>query len=60
MNTIVFVLIVLNSNGHFTNTVIPTMEFNTLEKCEQAIRAFAADIKGQKGYIDMRCVRIEK
>jgi len=60
MNTIVFVLIVLNSNGHFTNTAIPTMEFNTLEKCEQAIRAFETDAKGKKGYIDMRCVRIEK
>jgi len=60
MNTIVFVLIVLNSNGHFTNTVIPTMEFNTFEKCEQAIRAFETDAKGKKGYVDMRCVRIEK
>ena len=60
MNTIVFVLIVLNSNGHFNNTVIPTMEFNTLDKCEQAIRVFEADTKDRKGYVNMRCVRIEK
>jgi hypothetical protein len=60
MNNIVFVLIVLNSNGHFTNTVIPTMEFNTYWKCEQAIRAFADDAKVQKGLVNMRCVRIEK
>jgi hypothetical protein len=60
MNTIVFVLIVLNSNGHFTNTVIPTMEFLTLEKCQQAIQAFTDDIKGKTGYVNMRCVRIEK
>ena len=60
MNTIVFVLIVLNNNGHFTNTVIPTMEFNTVQKCEQAIRAFEDDLKGKTGYANMRCVRIEK
>ena len=60
MNAIVFVLIVLNSNGHFTNVVIPTMEFNTVQKCEQAIRAFEDDIKGKTGYVNMRCVRIEK
>ena len=60
MNTIVFVLIVLNSNGHFTNTVIPTMEFTSLEKCQQAIQAFADDTKGKTGYVNMRCVRIEK
>ena len=60
MNTIVFVLIVLNSNGHFTNTVIPAMEFSTLDKCEQAIRVFEADTKDRKGHVNMRCVRIEK
>jgi hypothetical protein len=60
MNTIVFVLIVLNSNGHFTNTVVPTMEFRSLETCQQAIQAFTDDAKGKTGYINMRCVRIEK
>ena len=60
MNAIVFVLIVLNNNGHFTNTVIPTMEFNTREKCEQAIRTFESDSNGQTGLVRMRCVRIEK
>jgi len=60
MNNIVFVLIVLNSNGHFTSTVIPTMEFNTYWKCEQAIRSFEADAKGKTGFVNMRCVRIEK
>jgi hypothetical protein len=36
------------------------MEFNTYWKCQQAIQAFAADAKGKTGYVNMRCVRIEK
>ena len=60
MNEIVFVLIVLAQNGHFRNIVIPTLEFRTQEKCEQAIRTFARDSEGKDGTVAMRCVRIEK
>jgi hypothetical protein len=59
MNNIVFVLIVITSNGHWSNPVIPTLEFKTREKCEQAIRTFANESnRGEKG--NMRCIGIEK
>lgn len=60
MNTVVFVLVVISSNGHWFNPVIPTLEFRSLEKCENAIRAFKDEAKDGKGDIRMRCVRIEK
>jgi hypothetical protein len=60
MNNIVFVLIVLANNGHFANTVVPTIEFSTREKCEQAIRVFKNDADGKEGTVRMRCVGIEK
>jgi hypothetical protein len=60
MNNIVFVLIVLSNNGHFANTVVPTMEFTTREKCERAITAFKIDSDGRDGTVRMRCVGIEK
>ena len=61
MNNIVFVLIVITSNGHWTNPVIPTLEFTTREKCEQAIRTFKNESKNARGdIIEMRCVAIEK
>lgn len=59
MNT-VWVLIALVSNGHFVNTVVPTLEFKTQETCQRAIEAFKADAEGQSGTVRMRCVRIEK
>ena len=59
MNT-VFVLVSLVYSGHFVNTVVPTMEFSTQEKCQAAIVAFANDAANQKGSVSMRCVRIEK
>ncbi len=60
MNSIVFVLIVISSNGHFYNPVIPTLEFSTEAKCEKAIVAFEQESKGQTGHVRMRCIRIEK
>lgn len=59
MNT-VWVLIALVYNGHFGNPVVPTLEFKTREKCEQAIQTFKADAEGKDGTVRMRCVRIEK
>jgi hypothetical protein len=60
MNNIVFVLIVITSNGHWHNPVIPTMEFTTREKCEQAISTFKNEAKGKRGDVEMRCVGVEK
>lgn len=60
MNSIVFVLIVLSNNGHFANTVVPTMEFRTRELCERAISTFKNDSEGRDGTVRMRCVGIEK
>ena len=59
MNT-VWVLVALVYSGHFVNTIVPTMEFTTREKCEAAIVAFERDAESQKGSVRMRCVRIEK
>lgn len=59
MNT-VWVLIALVSNGHFTSTVVPTLEFSSRERCVAAIQSFEDEIKGKTGYLNMRCVRIEK
>lgn len=56
----VFVLIVISSNGHFYNPVIPTLEFKTKEKCEAAIVAFEQESQGKNGSVRMRCVKIEK
>ena len=60
MNNIVFVLIVISSNGHFWNPVIPTLEFTTLEKCERAISTFKNEADRREGHVRMRCVGIEK
>lgn len=60
MNNIVFVLIVISSNGHFVNPVIPTLEFSSREKCERAISTFKNEADGREGYVRMRCVAIEK
>ena len=59
MNT-VYVLIALVYSGHLTNSIVPTMEFNTREKCEAAITAFVKESDSQAGRANMRCVRIEK
>jgi len=59
MNT-VWVLIALVSNGHFVNTVVPTMEFTTQQRCEAAIVVFEQEAQGKTGSTRMRCVRIEK
>jgi hypothetical protein len=59
MNT-VWILVALVSNGHFVNTIVPTMEFSTQQKCEAAIAAFEHDAQGKTGSSRMRCVRIEK
>lgn len=60
MNTFVFVLVVIASNGHYNNNVIPTLEFSTREKCERAIDRFKYDSDGRDGTVRMRCVQIEK
>lgn len=60
MNTIVFVLVVITSNGHWYNPVVPTLEFTTRERCEQAINTFKNEAKGKRGDVEMRCVAIEK
>ena len=59
MNT-VYILIALVYSGHMTNSIVPTMEFNTREKCEAAITAFVKESDNQAGRANMRCVRIEK
>jgi len=59
MNT-VWVLVSLVFSGHFVNSIVPTMEFTTREKCEEAIVAFTSDAKGKTGSASFRCVRIEK
>jgi len=59
MNT-VWVLVSLVYSGHFVNSIVPTMEFKTQEKCEAAIAAFEYDAQGRTGSVKMRCVRIEK
>ena len=59
MNT-VWVLAALVYSGHFTYSIVPTLEFTTREKCEVAIQAFDADANGKRGNANMRCVRIEK
>jgi hypothetical protein len=46
--------------GYFTNSVVPTMEFGTQQKCEAAIAAFEQDAKGKSGTARLRCVKIEK
>lgn len=59
MNT-VWVLISVIYSGHFVNTIVPTVEFTTQQKCEAAIAAFEYDAQGKTGVARMRCVRIEK
>lgn len=59
MNT-VWVLISLVYSGHFVNTIVPTLEFGTQQKCETAITAFEQEAQGKTGAARFRCVRIEK
>ena len=59
MNT-VWVLVAIVFNGHFTNSIIPTLEFNTQEKCLTAIESIKVEAKDNQGKAFMRCVRIEK
>lgn len=59
MNT-VYILIALVYSGHLTNSIVPTMEFNTREKCEAAVTAFEKESDNKSGSARMRCVRIEK
>jgi len=59
MNT-VYILIALVYSGPFSSSVVPTMEFNTREKCEAAITAFVKEADNRAGLARMRCVRIEK
>jgi hypothetical protein len=59
MNT-VWVLVSLVYSGHFVNTIVPTMEFSTQQKCEAAIVVFEQDAQSKTGSARMRCVRIEK
>ena len=60
MNTVVWVLISLVNSGHLTHSIVPTMEFNTREKCEAAITVFVNESDSRTGSAMMRCVRIEK
>jgi hypothetical protein len=59
MNT-VWVLISLVYSGHYVNTIVPTMEFSTQQKCESAIVVFEQDSRGKSGAARFRCVKIEK
>jgi hypothetical protein len=59
MNTIVFVLVVISSQGY----AIPTIEFKTLAKCESAIQDFEKANSGgwaTARSINSKCLRIEK
>ncbi len=61
MNTLVYVLVAVNLSGHWSDTVIPTLEFKTREQCERAIQTFKNDAEGKRGTtLHMRCVGIEK
>jgi len=60
MNNVVWVLIALVNNGHFSNYVVPTLEFKTEKACVVAIQTFKAEVENQDGQAKMRCVRIEK
>ena len=59
MNT-VYILIAMVYSGHFTHSIVPTLEFKTLEKCEAAVSAFEKESDNKSGSARMRCVRIEK
>lgn len=59
MNT-VWVLIAIVFNGHWTNSIVPTLEFKSQEKCLAAIQTFKAETENKDGSAHMRCVRIEK
>lgn len=57
---IVYILIAIVYNGHSDNSIVPTMEFSTREKCEAAIVAFKEETDDKRGHARFRCVRIEK
>lgn len=59
MNT-VYVLIALVYSGHLTHSIVPSLEFKSLEKCEAAITAFVKETDNKSGSARMRCVMIEK
>ena len=59
MNTIVFVLMVYSHN----NFIIPTMEFNSLEKCEKAGLTYKAATNFNPTWSSSRspfCTKFEK
>lgn len=58
--TIVYVLVAIMYSGHVTNTIVPTLEFKTMEKCQAAIETFVSDARGKSGSARFRCVKIEK
>lgn len=58
--TIVWVLVSVIYSGHFINSAVPTLEFNTQEACERAIATFRHEATNKTGSVTMRCVRIEK
>jgi len=57
---IVWVLFAIVAPGNFSHFMIPTMEFDSREKCEAAIKTFREDTKERSGNFIGRCVRIEK
>ena len=57
---IVWVLVVLANNGHFVNTMIPTLEFTSKQKCDEAIVKFVNESNRGAGTARMKCVEIEK
>lgn len=59
MNT-VFVLMALVYNGHFLRYAIPTLEFTTMKKCQDAIVVMQKDINDRSGRLEAYCVGIEK
>jgi len=60
MNTVYVLAALVFAGNWLPDTIVPTLEFKTLEKCEAAIVAFDQDAKGKPGRAKMRCVRIEK
>lgn len=56
----VWVLFVVTASGNFSNFYVPTMEFDSADKCMAAIRVFKEDVKTNPGSFMGRCVRIEK
>lgn len=56
----VWVLFAVTASGNFSNFYIPTMEFDSADKCMAAVKVFKEDVKANTGAFMGRCVKVEK